>query len=146
LKKSDEPIIIVEEFKQSVERLWAALSEVDLMKHWFFSNIPDFKAEPGFKTRFPVLSGERKFTHLWKILEVIPQQKLCYNWKYEEYAGDSNICFTISRLHEKTVVMIKIDILEDFEDGIPEFERESCIAGWNYFLGERLKKYVESNN
>jgi hypothetical protein len=32
---------------------------------------------------------------------------------------------------------------EDFMDGIPEFKRESGLAGWEYFLNKSLKDYLE---
>jgi hypothetical protein len=34
-------------------------------------------------------------------------------------------------------------ITEDYPSDVPEFKRESCIGGWNYFLGEMLKGFLE---
>ena len=36
------------------------------------------------------------------------------------------------------------NIVEDFQDHIPEFQPESCIAGWEYFL-DRLDSYLQNN-
>jgi hypothetical protein len=33
--------------------------------------------------------------------------------------------------------------LQSFPGHIPEFKRESCLAGWQYFIRERLKKFLE---
>ncbi len=30
----------------------------------------------------------------------------------------------------------------DFPDDVPEFERESCLGGRQYFIGQALKAYL----
>jgi hypothetical protein len=39
--------------------------------------------------------------------------------------------------------VLTVEVLEDFPDDIPEFRRESCIGGWNYFINHRLKEYLD---
>jgi len=41
------------------------------------------------------------------------------------------------------MLTLTTQITEDFDDSIPEFKRESCIGGWNYFLKERLFNYLK---
>ena len=142
LRHTDDPIIIKESFRISVNKLWNALTEVDQMRQWFFENIPDFKPEVGFQTQFAVVNEGRTFTHLWTITEVVPDKKIVYNWKYKEYPGDSLAIFELSQENDQTLLRLTLKILEDFPAEIPEFSRESCIGGWNYFLGERLKEYL----
>lgn len=144
MKKSDEKIVVEQSFSASKSELWNAITNIDEMHKWYFENIPDFKPEEGFSTKFNVQSEDRNFMHIWKILEVIPQQLIKYNWKYEDYAGDSNVTFELIEEDDSILLKLTVDILEDFPDEIPEFKRESCVNGWNYFLQNRLKDYIES--
>ncbi|KAA3622296.1 MAG: SRPBCC domain-containing protein [Bacteroidetes bacterium] len=143
MKRSDSPIIVEVSFNSNKEALWQAITDHSRMIQWFFDNIPDFQPQVGFKTRFEVSPGERTFTHCWEITEVKPFQKITYNWNYEEYPGDAFVTFEISPKHDQVTVKLTMDIIEDFPDEIPEFQLESCLGGWNYFLGENLKKYLE---
>ncbi|WP_299225965.1 SRPBCC domain-containing protein [uncultured Psychroserpens sp.] len=145
MKISEGPIIIEHSFDQSKERLWKAITELNEMKQWFFNNIPAFKAEVGFETTFTVISEDRVFTHEWKIMEVIPLHKICYNWKYSNYKGDAIVSFELFEDSNKTKLILTTNVIEDFSDTIPEFKRESCIAGWNYFIKDSLVNYFKSN-
>ncbi|HIK69499.1 MAG TPA: SRPBCC domain-containing protein [Pseudomonadales bacterium] len=116
------------------------MQEMDL---WYFENIPDFQPEIGFTTRFAVESSARVFTHCWEVIESIPFNRIIYTWKHEEYQGDSLVSFQILPRDSHSLLRLTVEVLEDFPDDIPEFDRESCIAGWNFFLGERLQEYLE---
>jgi len=76
----------------------------------------------------------------------VPKQKITYNWKYKEYPGDSFVTFQL--INDKNCVKLKLttEVIENFPDDIPEFKRESCIGGWNYYIKERLKEFLEGNN
>jgi len=125
--------------------VWAALTDVDLMRQWFFDNIVSFKPEVGFTTEFVVYNEGRNFTHLWKITEVISNQKIVYNWKYKEYPGDSFVTFELFEDDNDVTLTLSTKVVENFPDDIPEFKRESGINGWNYFIKERLKQFLEEN-
>ena len=73
--KGTDPIEISENFDTSINNIWKAITELSQMKQWFFRAIDSFKPIVGFKTKFEVFSGERKFTHLWHLTEVIPYKK-----------------------------------------------------------------------
>jgi uncharacterized protein YndB with AHSA1/START domain len=143
MKTSEPPVIVSQSFTQSKEIIWNALTEVAQMRQWFFENIPDFKAEVGFQTQFKVKAPSRDFMHLWTITEVIPQQKLVYNWKYQDLAGDSFVTFELEEIDNKTTLTVTAKVTEDFSDEIPEFTRESCLGGWTYFIKEQLVRYIE---
>jgi uncharacterized protein YndB with AHSA1/START domain len=113
------------------------------MRSWFFENIPAFKPEVGFETGFDVQSQRRNFHHLWRVTEVIPNRKLTYQWKYREYPGDSFVTFELSTEDGKTKLTLTALVVEDFPDDIPEFRRESCLAGWTYFIQDRLKTFLD---
>ena len=144
MKKTDPPIIVEEIFKSSLPLVWAALTEHEQMLKWYFDNIEDFKAEVGFETTFKTPSGDRVFTHQWRVTEVIPLQKISYQWNYAEYAGDSVISFELFEKEKDVRLQVTVDVLEDFPSDIPEFKRESCIGGWQYFIGQQLKQYLDT--
>jgi uncharacterized protein YndB with AHSA1/START domain len=142
MKKSDGPIVVEVFFDVSIEKVWKALTNLDEMKRWYFENIDAFKPELGSKSRFAVQSGNRTFTHLWEVTKVDAPHKIVYNWKYEEYQGDSFVTFNLNEIDGRTKLILELKVVEDFPDEIPEFARESCIGGWNYFIGGRLKDYL----
>jgi uncharacterized protein YndB with AHSA1/START domain len=143
MKKTDPPIIVEVNYSASVEKVWEAMTQSEKMIQWFFENIESFQAEVGFETSFAIQSNERTFTHVWKIKEVIPSKKISYSWSYEEYSGDGFVEFEIFEKENGTQLRLTNIITEDYPNDIPEFKRESCIGGWNYFLGERLKAFLE---
>ncbi len=139
-----EPIIVEQYFKKDINVVWKAITELDQMTKWFFENIPDFKPEVGFKTQFNVQSAERNFFHLWEIIKVDPGKKIVYDWRYQEYPGIGKVTFELAEKDDQTVLKLTNEGLESFPDDIPEFTRESCVGGWNYFIKERLKTYLET--
>ena len=116
------------------------------MRQWYFENIPSFKPEVGFETQFNVKSQNRDFLHMWKVTEVVPIKKITYNWRFEDYPGDSSVTFELSRQNDFTMLKLTVDVQESFPEDIPEFTRESCIAGWEFFIKERLKEHLEKSS
>ena len=143
MKKSDKPVIVEQEFNTSIEDLWTAITHPDHMREWFFENIPAFEAKEGFSTHFNVQTQDRDFLHLWEITELIPGKKIRYNWKYGGYPGDSFVTFELFEREDKTLLRLTHDVTEDFPEDIPEFSRESCLNGWNYFIKESLDSYMK---
>ena len=143
MEDSKKPINVEQIFNTSIQNVWGAITELEQMKQWFFENIESFKPEVGFETQFTVQSQNRNFLHLWKLTEVVPLKKISYNWKYEGYTGDSFVVFELFEQHDVTRLRLKHTITAPFPEGIPEFRRESGVEGWNYFIGQRLKYYLE---
>jgi len=140
----NKPIIVEETFRAPVATVWKAITEVTQMRQWFFDNTPAFDPIEGFETQFDVRSGDRNFRHLWRLIEVIPKKKIVYCWRYEEYPGISTVTFELLELGDKTNLILTSIGLETFPDDIPEFTRESCVGGWNYFIKERLNQYLKN--
>ena len=137
------PIIVHQAFDRSREAVWQAITNVEQMCKWYFNNIPDFKPEVGFETQFNVQSGVRNFMHLWRVTEVIPLEKIAYSWTYEDFAGKAFVEFQLTDKDDKTLLTLKSYGIESFPQDIPEFKRESCQAGWDYFIKDSLKQYLE---
>ncbi len=142
MKANDEPIVVEETYDASIETVWNAITNVELMRLWYFDNIPAFKAEVGFETQFNVKSGERDFLHLWKVIDVSPLERITYTWNFKGYPGDSFVVWELSRQSKSTRLRLTCNITKDFPGNIPEFKRESCIRGWEYFLKERLWAFL----
>lgn len=145
MNSKDKPIVVEHSFDTSPPIIWDAITNIEKMKQWFFENIEDFKPEVGFETKFNVVSGSRNFIHNWKITEVRPLKKITYRWNYEDYEGDSFVHFELFAQENNTLLRVTTEIIEDFTLDIPEFKRESCEGGWNYFIKESLKNYIEKN-
>lgn len=145
MKTIEDPIVIEATYHTSIEKVWNAITDINQMRLWYFENIPEFKPEIGFKTQFNVKSGERNFLHKWKVIEVMPFKKITYNWNYENYEGDSNVTFELFKEENSVKLKLTDEVLADFDDNIPEFKRESGVAGWTYFIKERLKEFLSNN-
>ena len=143
MKTTEIPVIVEYVFNAPIGKVWKAITDLDEMKLWYFNNIDAFKPEIGSKSRFAVNSGERTFTHLWEVIEVDAPNKITYNWKYEEYKGDSFVRFELFEEPERTKLVLTATVTENFSDEIPEFKCESCRTGWEYFIGLRLMEYLK---
>ncbi len=116
------------------------------MRQWFFENIPTFRPEVGFATEFIVESPERTFLHQWKITEVEPPQRIVYYWLYGGYPGESYVTFQLSGMDSGTHLRITHAGVESFPQEVPEFTKQSCQEGWDYFIGNRLKTYLDGSD
>jgi len=145
MQTTDLPIIIEADFKATIETVWKALTEIEQMQQWYFDQLVDFKAEVSFKTQFSLQHEGRTFTHIWKVIEVIPSEKISYSWSYKEYPGNSIVTFTLKETAIGTHLHLKTIVLEDFPQNIQAFKRESGVAGWEYLIGESLRKYLEGS-
>ena len=141
-----KPVVVELETQRPIHEVWDAITELKQMHQWFFKEIPEFDAKEGFVTRFNVHAGERDYMHCWKIIEVIPGRKITYNWKYEQYPGDSTVMFELSKSESATTLRLTHTENEPFPRDIPEFTRESCLGGWQYFIQERLKAFLEMSS
>lgn len=144
MKKAEPPIVVECSYPCSADKVWNALTELNEMKQWYFDNIPAFEAKVGFETSFLVKAPSRDFLHQWKVTEVIHEQKIAYNWTFDGIVGESASIFELIPSGNSTTLRLTSVVYTDFPEDIPEFERESGVGGWNYFLGERLKAYLEA--
>ena len=138
----NEPLIVEQAFTSSVDNVWKAITDVSLMRQWFFENIPSFKPEEGFTTKFNVHANNNDYLHLWRLTEVVPEKRITYNWRYGGYPGDSFVTFELSRQGDQTKLRLTHTGIESFPQDNPDFSRESCREGWRYFICQRLKVFL----
>jgi len=55
---------------------------------------------------------------------------------------------TSALIEDKNHVTLKLStkVVGNFPENIPELKRESCKGGWNYFIKERLKQFLEKKS
>lgn len=140
---NNEPIIISEVFDAPVLAVWSAITEVEKMRQWFFGNIESFEPIVGFKTQFNVVSQNKVFLHIWQVTEADPLHKLTVNWQYEGYLGELVVTMGLIETENQTRFKLTCAGNESFPDSVPEFTRESCTGGWEYFISKRLKNYLD---
>ncbi|MBI4861730.1 MAG: SRPBCC domain-containing protein [Candidatus Riflebacteria bacterium] len=138
-----KPIVVSQIFDVSIERVWQAVTDRDQMIKWCFAEIPSFKPVVGFHTRFTVKGGDRDFVHVWKITDVSAAKRISYAWSYEGYPGSSQVTWDLSSESGRTKLTLTHQGMETFPQNIPELTPESGTAGWNYFVRQSLKKYLE---
>jgi len=79
------------------------------MQIWYFGQIKSFTPKEGFSTEFLVENKGRKFTHLWKVIEVKVYHKIKYQWRYKEYPGDSVVTFELAEIGDKVKLKLTAD-------------------------------------
>lgn len=144
MKVSEGAIIVEQDFKSTVLRLWRSITVLDEMRQWYFKSIPAFEAAVGFSTQFMVDAGDRSFMHNWEVLEVKEFSRIVYSWNYIGFEGDAMVEFEIDEFALGSRLKLTFSVLSDFTADIPEFKKESCLAGWQYFIHENLKSYLDS--
>ncbi len=137
------PIVVEQTFNAPIAVVWKAITDQEQMRQWFFETMADFKPEPGFETQFNVKCEDRDYLHQWKIMEVIPEKKIAYGWRYGGYPGKSTVVWELSETHNGTKLLLTNEGHETFPQDDPVFSRESGQAGWDYFVRESPKAFLE---
>ncbi len=75
----------------------------------------------------------------------MPLKMLAYNWKYEGISRDSFVKFELFEENKMKKLRLTHQVLEDFPDEIPEFNGESFVEGWTFFIKKSLKEFLEKN-
>ncbi|MDX1479911.1 MAG: SRPBCC domain-containing protein [Saprospiraceae bacterium] len=143
MKFGDPPIVVAQSFMVSVERVWDAITVPDQMTQWYFENMPDFKPEVGFQTSFLTEVEDRRYTHQWEVTDVVPGRQVTYRWTYKEHPGVGHVVFTIAKTGTQSTLTLTNTIDRDFPEDVPEFQREACMGGWDYFIRNRLKQFLD---
>ncbi len=143
LAQKTEPFVIERTFNAPPALVWKAISNKDDMKQWYF-DLAEFKPEPGFEFEFTMEHKGMNYHHRCKIIDVIPQKRLAYTWRYEGHPGDSLVTFELHAEGKKTRLRLTHTGLETFPP-LPSFARENFAMGWTQLVGTSLKEFVEKN-
>jgi uncharacterized protein YndB with AHSA1/START domain len=141
---ASQPVIIERTFDAPVSKVWKAITDSSEMKHWYF-DIDDFKPVVGFEFHFTSGSEQKTYLHLCKVTEVIPERKLSYSWRYENYPGNSLLTFELFPEGDKTRLKLTHEGLDSFPKDSKDFAIGSFTAGWTHIIGTSLKDYLETS-
>ena len=139
---STEPLVIERGFDAPLEKVWNAITNADEMRRWYF-DLKEFKPQPGFEFQFIVEHEGNTYDHRCKVVEVIPQKKISYTWRYHGHEGNSHVTFELFAEGEKTKLKLTHEGLESFPQNMPDFARTSFEKGWTYIITKSLKNYLE---
>ena len=137
-----ETIILERIFDAPVARVWKALTDVDQMRQWYF-DLKEFRPQVGFEFEFSVEHEGNSYHHLCKIIEVIPERKIAYTWRYKGEPGSSVVTFELVPDGDKTRLKLTHTGIETFPK-TPAYARKNFEAGWNAIIGSELKQFIES--
>src|ERR687888_1819355 len=132
----NEPLVIERTYNAPVERVWQAITNKEKMKQWYF-DLAEFKPEVGFEFQFEGGKDDKRYLHLCKITEVVPNKKLTYSWRYDGYEGNSFVTFELFDEGSKTRLKLTHEGLETFP-AIADFAKENFVEGWTYLIGTSL--------
>jgi uncharacterized protein YndB with AHSA1/START domain len=136
-------VIIERTFDAPVSKVWKAITDNAELKHWYF-DIEDFQPKVGFEFHFYGGSEEKRYLHLCKVTEVIPERKLSYSWRYENYPGNSHLSFELFPEGDQTRLKLTHEGLDSFPKDSKDFAIESFIAGWTHIIGTSLRDYLDA--
>lgn len=140
---ANAPIVVEQTFEVPVAAVWKAITDKDAMPLWFFEQIADFEPRVGFEAQFTVTVDDLDFVHLWKVVDVVAEQRIAYQWRYEGYPGDSTVTWELFQTPDGTRLQLTHTVHEPFPQNIDALKRESGLTGWQYLIQESLKAYLD---
>ena len=140
----NESVIIERTYPAPIAQVWSAITDPARMKQWYFPMMEDFEPAPGFETQFVVEMEDKRYPHIWKVVEAIPQKRIGYEWRFGGYPGNSLLTWELFETPEGTRLVLTHEHLETFQgDRFPELKKDNFQAGWTHFagaLGDYLQK------
>ena len=136
------PFVIERTYNAHITRVWKAITDKDEMKKWYF-DLAEFKPVKGFEFQFEGGPDGRKYLHRCKIMEVIPERKISYSWRYDGYEGNSIVTFELFSESNKTRLRLTHEGLDTFPRNNTDFAKSNFAEGWTYIVGTSLKEYLE---
>ena len=124
-----EPLVKEVVINAPASKVWEAITTKESMKKWSF-DITEFKPEVGFEFSFDVKKGDMYYMHRCKVLEVVPDKKLSYSWRYEGYAGNTTVTFELFPEGNNTKLRLTHEGIETFPQETTDFARENFDMGW----------------
>mgnify|MGYP001810153015 FL=1 len=141
----NEAYVIEQTYQAPISKVWKAITDKDEMKLWYF-DLPEFKPEIGIEFRFMGGPAEdRQYQHICQVMEVVPEQKIAYSWRYDGYEGNTLVTFELFDEGSQTRLKLTHEGLETFPADNPDFARENFAEGWNWLIGTSLKEFLYKN-
>ena len=135
------PLVVERTINAPVALVWRALTNLEDLRRWFFE-LEEYEARVGFAFKFDVTHKGVNYLHRCKIVEVIPQKKLAYSWRYEGNPGDSIVIYELTPDGDKTKFKLTHSGLDTFPM-TRDFDRANFDRGWNY-ISDSLKDIADN--
>lgn len=137
------PLIVECVYNVPIDKVWQALTDNNQLKQWYFQ-LDKFEPRIGFKFDFIGGADEGpKYLHLCEITEVDEEGVIAYSWKYDNYPGSSIVKWEIFEQGNNTRLKLTHTGVETFADNGKDFQKESFKDGWNYFVNDALKSFLQ---
>lgn len=140
----DDPIEVCKTFEASQEKVWRAITERDEMKKWLYWPVRSFKPTVGHETRFFIRHNGETYGHHWKVTEVVPGQKIVFDWLFEGMPGYSYVVWELYGDGENTTLHLRHYGQDSFPKENPEFDRKSWIHSWKQLICLGLRDHLAS--
>jgi len=137
-----EPLVVERIYNAPAEKVWDAITDKEKIKVWSF-DMDAFVPKVGFEFRFYGEKDGRKFLHICKVLDVVPQRRLKFSWRYENFPGQSFVTYELFPEVDKTKFRLTHEEIESFPADNDDFSRANFTMGWNQIVGTLLKDFVE---
>jgi len=139
----NEPFVIERTFNASAERIWKAISDKEQMKQWYF-DIANFKPVVGTEFDFEGRTPDGVcYIHKCKVVDVVPNKKLKYSWRYDGFEGNSFVTFELFPEGNKTRLRLTHEGIETFPANKPDFAKENFVQGWTELIGTSLGRFLD---
>jgi len=135
------PLVVERTLAAPVDRVWAALTDPDSLRGWFFE-VKGFAPKLGAEFRFTGEKDGEKYHHRCRITTVAPRKKLAFTWQYENQEGSSQVTIELVAAGARTKLRLTHEGLASFA----HLQRADFQKGWTYFIGDSLPEYLEQHS
>lgn len=140
-----ESFEIEKTYNAPVEKVWAAITDKNLMKQWYF-DVPGFEPEEGTEFSFTGKDHDGvEWIHLCRVTEVLPYKKLVHTWRYEGYEGDTVVTWELFNEGNQTRVKLTHTGFETLPP-LKSLAKENFAQGWTEIIGKNLKEFLEKSS
>ena len=141
--EAHNPVRLEKILRAPVDKVWAALTDRNKIKQWYFDFPETFKLIPGQEFEWNAGPPDGKqWLHRGKIIEVITNKKLVHSWEYPGYSGYSELTWELEEAgNEKTKLTLTHKFLVPFDVKEEALRRKNFISGWKEIMAG-LENYI----
>ncbi len=140
------PLLLKREFAVSREKLWAALTDNEALKAWYFDFKGKFKLQLGHEFEWEAGPPDgKKWLHRGRILKFVPEELLVHSWEYPGYSGQARLSWELSEVtKDRTHLQLQFDFVQPFDFNVEALRRKHFNEGWQYIIFTALPDYLQS--
>jgi uncharacterized protein YndB with AHSA1/START domain len=141
----DETISLERIYTAPINAVWAAVTEKEQLRKWYFDFSESFKLEPDHEWEWWAgPPGGKQWLHRGKITDVVAGKKLAHTWEYPGYQGKALVEWELVELDKNsTRLNFEFKILIPFDQNEEALKRKNFVEGWNYIVHTGLKEFLE---